>query len=85
MTNPQVAAAWARGQDGQSSRMRSEGGGLYSYGLQIGEWREGKPVVFNYTALTRHGVPSAGYYSVTTSGHVGLAHHSGAAFVPVQS
>ena len=58
---------------------------LYSYALCIGEWRDGLPVVFNYTAHEDcnpfgHRVPSEGFYSMTTSHHVGLARRIGYCF-----
>ena len=79
MTNRQVAHAWANGQAGASQHMHTDGRGLYSYGLCIGAWRNNVPIVFNHTAraqVTTFGqlVPSEGFYSVTTSGHIGLAH-----------
>ena len=82
MNNTQVARAWVHGEAGRSLNMRSDGHRLYSYGLCIGEWRDGLPVVFNYTAHEDtnpfgHRVPSLGFRSMTTSHHVGLARQAG--------
>lgn len=85
MTNLEVVKAWGKGLKGSSPHMMSDGNRLYSYELQIGEWRDGLPVVFNYTATPDgnpfgHVVESEGFYSVTTSQHVGLARRVGYCF-----
>ncbi|KKL75935.1 hypothetical protein LCGC14_2049850 [marine sediment metagenome] len=85
MTNLQVTQAWAAGKDGHSLNLHSIAGKLYSYGLCIGMWRDGLPVVFNYTAHDDgnpfgHKVSSGGFQSKTTSCHVGLARRVGYCF-----
>ncbi len=75
MTNNQVIQAWANGKPGANGRasLHTNGHALFSYQLQIGEWRDGAPVVVNYSAKAIDEVASAGYYSWITSCHVGLA------------
>ena len=82
MNNTQVARAWVHGEAGRSLNMRSDGHRLYSYDLCIGEWCDGLPIVFNYTARYDTDpfgkrVPSLGFHSTTTSRHVGLARQVG--------
>lgn len=84
-TNQQVITAWAKGRPAHSRNLSTDGNRLYSYALGIGEWREIGPVVFNYTARADmnpfgHRVPSEGFYSMTTSRHVGLARRVGYCF-----
>jgi hypothetical protein len=85
MTNAQVITAWSRRESARSGNLSTDGSRLYSYALQIGEWRDGLPVVFNYTAradMNPFGqkVPSEGFYSMTTSHHVSLARRVGYCF-----
>ncbi len=85
MTNAEVVKAWGGNHAGHSQNMHTDGQLLYSYALLIGEWRDGAPVVFNYTAHNDgnpfgHTVPSEGFYSMTTSHHVGLARRVGYCF-----
>ena len=85
MKNVDVARLWAAGQPARSLHMHSDGVTLFSYALQIGEHRDGLPVVFNYTARPDcnpfgHKVESEGFYSMTTSQHVGLARRFGYCF-----
>jgi hypothetical protein len=65
MTNRQVAEAWGRDQYAQSNNMRSVGGSLFSYEMEIGRTNKGEK-----EALLVRGEDS---YSQTTSCHVGLA------------
>jgi len=85
VTNSQVIRAWSNGQPAHSAHLSTDGDKLFSYALCIGEWRDGLPVVFNYTARADinpfgHRVPSLGFYSQTTSHHVSLARRVGYAF-----
>lgn len=85
MTNEQVIAQWGHGLPARAFNLHSDGDKLFSYALQIGEWRDGLPVVFNYTKRTDtnpfgHRVASEGYVSNTTSHHVRLARRVGFAF-----
>ena len=65
MKNRQVAEAWGRNQYAQSNNMRSAGGSLFSYEMEIGRTNNGEK-----EALLVRGEDS---YSQTTSCHVGLA------------
>ena len=84
--NIEVVKAWGRREEAYAAHLYSpDGRQLYSYALLIGEWRDGTPVVFNYTAKDDtnpfgHKVPSLGFRSMTTSHHVGLARRVGYAF-----
>ena len=86
MTNKQVVQAWSHRQSAHGANLHADATGkLYSYELQIGEWRDGCPVVFNYTAHDDrnpfgHRVPPLGFVSMTTSHHVSLARRYGYAF-----
>ena len=85
MANIDVVKAWHKQQPAHTQNMRTDGERLYSYDLLIGEWRDGLPVVFNYTAHEDinpfgHRVSSLGFRSMTTSKHVGLARRVGYAF-----
>jgi len=85
MSNEQVIRAWSKGQSARSGNLSTDGNKLFSYALPIGEWRDGLPVVFNYTARPDmnpfgHKVPSEGFYSMTTSHHVSLARRVGYCF-----
>ena len=85
VTNSQVITAWSKGQAARSGNLSTDGHRLYSYALCIGEWRDGLPVVFNYTARSDinpfgHRVASLGFCSQTTSHHVSLARRVGYAF-----
>ena len=85
MNNLGVARAWAHGQHATAPNMSTDGFSIFSYALKIGEFREGLPVVFNYTSGEDvnpfgHVVPSEGFYSVTTSRHVGIARRFGYCF-----
>ena len=66
MTNRQVAEAWGRNQFAQSNNVRSAGGSLFSYEMEIGRTDSENRKV----ALLVRGEDS---YSQTTSCHVGLA------------
>ena len=84
-TNSQVITAWANGKPANSGHLSTDGCKLYSYALQTGEWIDGLPVVWNFTARTDmnpfgHKVPSEGFYSMTTSHHVSLARRVGYCF-----
>ena len=86
MTNLQVVKAWGAQKASASAHMHTDGHSIHSYALKIGEWRDGLPVVFNYTARVDvnpfgHPVPSEGFRSVTTSQHIGIARRVGYAFV----
>jgi len=85
LRNEQVVERWAREELGASAHMFTDGNKLFSYRLLIGEWRDGLPVVFNYTARDDrnpfgHKVPSLGFVSKTTSNHVSLARRRGYSF-----
>jgi hypothetical protein len=84
-TNDDVVAAWGRRESAKSPSMHTDGHSLFSYSLKIGEWRDGLPVVFNFTAHEDtnpfgHSVPSLGRVSATTSKHVSLARRVGYSF-----
>lgn len=60
---------------------------LFSYGKLIGEWKNGIPLVYNYTATAKlgpygHPVPSLKSVSHTTTTHVNLAIKLGGLLVP---
>lgn len=85
MRNSDVVYAWSEGRAASTAHLSTDGHSLYSYALRIGEWRDGLPVVFNYTAREAmnpfgHRVPSEGFKSMTTSHHVVLAQRVGYAF-----
>lgn len=85
ISNLAVVKAWAAGKPAHSKNLSTDGSRLYSYALLIGEWRDGLPIVFNYTAHEDtnpfgHPVPSLGMVSRTTSHHVGLARGVGYSF-----
>lgn len=68
--NEQVVRAWSRGEAARNhkgSLVAMDTGELYSYGLKIGQYLKGNAVLCDYTAK------SGGFYSMTTSQHVGLA------------
>ena len=68
--NQEVVRAWSRGQAARNhkgSLVAMDSGELYSYGLKIGQYLKGSAVLCDYTAK------SGGFYSMTTSQHVGLA------------
>ena len=82
MNNRDVCRAWRIGLRGRNSRgtLRSDGYKLYSYNLIIGEFVDGQPFVYNYTARSRpdglggeHEIPPLGFVSMTTSNHVSVA------------
>ena len=66
MRNEQVADAWLRGDRAHTNNLSTDGVRLYSYNLLIGDRSDGQTKIWDYTA-------SGGYYSQTTSCHVGLA------------
>jgi len=68
--NATVVAAWATGTTARNHRgsLSTDGGKLWSYGLQIGDTIDGVKVLLDYTANGRWG-----FQSQTTSCHVGLA------------
>ncbi len=85
MTNQQVVERWTARRRGYAAHLQTDGNTLWSYKLKIGEWRDGLPVVFNYTAHDDinpfgHRVPPLGFVSMTTSRHVGFARRVGYAF-----
>ena len=70
MRNELVIDAWTRGvaATNHTNTLRTDGVNLYSYNLRIGyRARAGSTVVGDYTS------PGGGFYSVTTSCHVGKA------------
>jgi hypothetical protein len=67
MTNREVVAAWSRGEPGQSGSVRTDGQTLWSYGLVIGQTREGSKVAWDFRARTGN------FKSSTTSKHVSFA------------
>ena len=69
-TNNRVIYSWMNGKPWESLNMRTDGGLLYSYLLKIGytDLNEDK-VLLDYTAK------GLGYYSHTTSSHVGRARY----------
>ena len=84
-SNKSVVEAWQSRRVASSGNMHTDGDKLYSYALLIGEWRDGLPVVFNYTARADmnpfgHKVASEGFKSITTSHHVSLARRVGYCF-----
>lgn len=69
--------------------LHTDGTGLYSYDLLIGEWKNEIPLLYNYTAISRigpygHLIPSAGYYSNTTTAHINEAVAGGGLLVPTK-
>ena len=65
MNNPEVAAAWSRGDKAQNrnNNYRTDGLNLYSYAQVIGfTTKEGKKILLDYTARSGH------FLSQTTSG-----------------
>ena len=70
MRNELVIDAWNRGVEATShnGNLRTDGVNLYSYNLRIGyRSRSGSTVVGDFTS------PGGGFYSTTTSCHVGKA------------
>ena len=68
--NQEVVRAWSRGgaaRNHKGTLGAMDTGELYSYGLKIGQYLKGSAVLCDYTAR------SGGFYSQTTSCHVGLA------------
>ena len=68
--NQEVVRAWSRGgaaRNHKGTLVAMDTGELYSYGLKIGQYLKGSAVLCDYTAR------SGGFYSQTTSCHVGLA------------
>ena len=66
-SNRDVIKAWIRGRSSNAGTLNTDGNGLYSYSLKIGEYLNGKFVVYDYTT------PGGNFYSVTTSAHVNTA------------
>ncbi len=68
MKNEDVAYAWAHGRKASAANLSTDGRNLYSYNLLIGYTNGvGDSVARDYTAS------GGGFYSVTTSTHVGHA------------
>jgi hypothetical protein len=70
VTNDSVISLWAEGHEARNHKntLKAIDGDLFSYNLKIGHRTEGgQCVVVDYTA------GSGGYYSQTTSCHVGRA------------
>lgn len=69
-TNNNIAYYWSKGQAAENHRgsFTTDGKNIYSYRLMIGTTNEkNEKVLFNYTS------GGMGYYSQTTSCHVGKA------------
>ena len=69
-TNENIAYYWSKGQPAKNGKgcYTTDGHDLYSYALKIGTKNDqGDTVLFNYTS------GGMGYYSQTTSCHVGKA------------
>jgi hypothetical protein len=66
MRNEAVISAWLAGRRASTMNLSTDGRGLWSYNLLIGDRSDGLTRVFDYTA-------SGNYISQTTSCHVGLA------------
>ena len=70
MKNELVINSWTRGVAASSHNgaLRTDGVSLYSYNLRIGyRARSGSTILGDYTS------PGGGFYSMTTSQHVGKA------------
>ena len=63
ISNETVVKAWMSGQSAKAGSLSTDGVGLYSYRLKIGDG----DTIFNHTA------GGGSYHSQTTSCHVGLA------------
>tara|TARA_B100000131_G_C17911943_1_gene530708 strand:+ start:108 stop:350 length:243 start_codon:yes stop_codon:yes gene_type:complete len=66
LKNHIVAKMWgmSRSALNHNGSFRSDGANLYSYNLLIGETKNGKKIIYDYTA-------NGNFYSITTSRHVG--------------
>ena len=68
MTNQKVIENWTQGKQGKSLHMKTDGKSLFSYNMKIGETlTNGKKYGLN--------VQSPFFYSMTTSGHVGIVRY----------
>lgn len=67
MRNDAVVRAFSRGERARAGRLWTDGVSLYSYDLMIAQNTPAGIVVGNFTS------GGGGFYSVTTSRHVGLA------------
>ena len=71
-TNTVVAEAWVAGLPSTGAHLRTDGEGLWSYGLKIGETLlDGTKLVHNYT----HG--GHGFVSTTTAKHCAVGYDAG--------